>query len=85
MNPDSKEIRNFISSMDEDMHEERNYLLNKTFNTLREKALKRGVSLVLIDVRWGITQEESELGKVVEISYDEIINSHAFFICLVGG
>lgn len=49
------------------MHEERNYLLNKTFNTLREKALKRGVSLVLIDVRWGITQEESELGKVVEI------------------
>lgn len=80
----SRNIRIFISSTFQDMNEERSHLVNMVFPQLREKASKRNVTLTEVDLRWGITQKESEQKKVVEICLDEINNSHPFFIGILG-
>ena len=81
---DDRHIRVFISSTFQDMEKEREQLIKKVFPVLRKKAAQRGVTLTELDLRWGITQEESENGKVLEICLKEIDNSRPFFIGLIG-
>lgn len=81
---DNRQIRIFISSTFLDMQVERNYLIEKVFPKLRLEASKREVSIVPVDLRWGITEEESKNGKVLEICLEEITHSHPFFIGLIG-
>ena len=64
---DNRQIRVFISSTFQDMQDERSELIRKTFPRLREMAAQRDVTLTEVDLRWGITKEESESGKVMEI------------------
>ena len=80
----SRNIRIFISSTFKDLQAERNYLVDNIFPLLREMAAKRNVSLSEIDLRWGITEEESQQNKVIEICLDEIEYSHPFFIGILG-
>ena len=80
---ENREMRVFLSSTFTDMDKERNALV-KTFELLRVEANQRGVSLSLIDLRWGITEEETRSGKVLSICLEEIENSHPFFIGLLG-
>ena len=77
-------IRVFISSTFRDMQDERDELMKKTFPVLRSKASERDVSLTELDLRWGITPEESESGKVVEICLREIEHSKPFFVGIIG-
>lgn len=84
INAESREIRIFISSTFRDMQKERDYLVNKTFPELRRIASERNVILTEVDLRWGVTQEESEQGKTIEICMDEIKGSRPFFIGLLG-
>lgn len=81
---DTRIIRIFISSTFRDMQDERDELMKKTFPVLRRKAAERDVTLTELDLRWGITPEESESGKVVEICLREIENSAPFFIGIIG-
>ena len=81
---DTRVIRVFISSTFRDMQDERDELMKKTFPLLRRKAAERDVTLTELDLRWGITPEESESGKVVEICLREIENSVPFFIGIIG-
>ena len=81
---DSRLIRVFISSTFRDMQDERDELMKKTFPMLRRKAAERDVTLTELDLRWGITPEESQSGKVVEICFREIENSVPFFIGIIG-
>ena len=81
---ENRQIRVFISSTFHDMQDERNELMTKSFPILRRKAAERGVTLTELDLRWGITPEESESGKVVEICLREIENSVPFFIGIIG-
>lgn len=83
-NIDNRHIRIFISSTFNDMQDERNELVSKVFPLLRKKAAERDVTLTDIDLRWGITKEESESSKVIDICMDEIDKSHPFFIGLLG-
>ena len=80
-----REIRIFLSSTFSDMQEERNYLTKKIFPRIREICEKRGVRFSVLDLRWGITEEESRTGKVIEICMDEIKRTKPFFIGLLGG
>lgn len=80
----NREIRVFISSTFQDMQEEREYLIKKVFPRLREQAKENDVTIIPIDLRWGITEEDAKNGKVVEICLDEIRNSKPFFIGLIG-
>lgn len=81
---ENRQIRVFISSTFRDMQAERDYLMTRVFPLLRRKAARRDVSLVELDLRWGITEEESKSGRVVQICLNEIDNSRPFFIGLLG-
>ena len=81
---ENRQIRVFISSTFQDMQEERDYLMKRTFPKLRKLAAERDVTLTELDLRWGITEEESKSGKVVDICLREIENSIPFFIGIVG-
>lgn len=80
---ENREIRIFLSSTFSDMDSERSALV-KLFNKLKLEANRRNVSLSLLDLRWGVTDEESRTGKVLSVCLNEIENSHPFFIGLLG-
>ena len=80
---DNREIRIFLSSTLADMEAERS-ALEKLFNKLKLEANQRNVALSLLDLRWGVTEEESRTGKVLSVCLNEIENSHPFFIGLLG-
>jgi len=77
-------IRIFISSTFRDMHVERDHLVKVVFPELRERCEKRRVHLIDVDLRWGVTEEEAEQGKVLEIILDEVERSRPFFIGILG-
>ncbi len=79
-----KTVRVFISSTFRDFHAERDYLVKYVFPELRQYCEQYKLHLVDIDLRWGVTREEAETGKVLDICLDEIDNSRPFFICLLG-
>ena len=79
-----KTARVFISSTFRDMHTERDYLSKVIFPEIREELKPRGIYLVDVDLRWGITEEESEKGETLKICLDEIENSRPFFIGIIG-
>ena len=80
---ENREIRIFLSSTFSDMDDERSALV-KLFHKLKLEANQRNVSLTLLDLRWGVTDEESRTGKVLSVCLNEIENSHPFFIGLLG-
>ena len=80
----NREIRVFISSTFHDMQGERDYLMRKVFPVLKGLAAERNVTLVPVDLRWGITEQESKNGKVIEVCLREIENTFPFFIGIVG-
>ncbi len=78
------DIRVFLSSTFSDMQETRNYLTRKIFPKIEQECARRGVTFSVLDLRWGITENESKNGKVIEICIDEINRTRPFFIGLVG-
>src|SRR5436853_2866804 len=76
--------RVFISSTFRDMHAERDHLIKVVFPKLREWCARRQIHLVDIDLRWGVTQEQAENNKVLEICLGEIDGSRPFFVCMLG-
>ncbi|MCC7437164.1 MAG: tetratricopeptide repeat protein [Armatimonadetes bacterium] len=80
----SPEIRVFISSTFRDMQLEREYLIKHVFPELRHICRERGVEFTEIDLRWGVTKEEAEQGKVLKICLDEIERCRPYFIGILG-
>lgn len=80
----NRHIRVFISSTFQDLREEREYLIKIIIPQLQVEASKRDVTLTFVDLRWGITDEEVQNGKVLEICLNEIENCHPFFIGIIG-
>lgn len=79
-----KTVRIFISSTFRDMHAERDYLVKVVFPRLRQWCEQRRLHLVDVDLRWGVTREDAESGKALEICLSEIDRSRPFFLCLLG-
>ena len=77
-------VRVFISSTFRDMNAERDHLVRVVFPELKERMTKRRLYLVDVDLRWGITEEEAEHGKVLEVCLDEIERCRPFFIGILG-
>ena len=80
----SREIRVFLSSTFRDMQFERDHLIKNVFPQIRQACRKRLVEFTEIDLRWGVTQEEAEQGKVVRICLEEIDRCRPFFIGFMG-
>ena len=66
------------------MQAERDYLINHIFPKVRRYCIERGVVFTEVDLRWGITEQEAENGRVIELCLNEIDRSHPFFIGLIG-
>lgn len=81
----SRDIRVFLSSTFADMQGERDYLVKKIFPAIKRECLRRNVEFTVLDLRWGITEEEAKSGRVMEICMDEISRTRPFFIGLIGG
>ena len=80
----SRQIRVFLSSTFRDFMKERDLLVKEVFPELRRKARERGVDVVDVDLRWGITEEESRQGKVIPICLGEIDRCRPYFVGMLG-
>lgn len=80
----NRSVRVFISSTFKDMQGERDELLRKTFPALHARFRARGVELLAVDLRWGITQEQAQSGKTLPTLMAEIDRCRPYFIGLLG-
>ncbi|XP_032712839.1 telomerase protein component 1 [Lontra canadensis] len=71
-------IRLFISSTFRDMHGERDLLLRSVLPALQARAAPHHISLHAIDLRWGITEEETRRNRQLEVCLGEVENSQLF-------
>jgi len=85
---ENREVRVFISSSFRDMHGEREVLVKHVFPRLRQKCHARGVELTEIDLRWGLTDEQTKnMTDVVRVCLEEIDlckGNPPFFLSLLG-
>jgi nephrocystin-3 len=82
--PSSKVIRVFLSSTFVDFQEERSLLVKQVFPSLRRRARSRGVEIVDVDLRWGVTAEQTERGETLPLCLAEIERCRPYFISLLG-
>jgi hypothetical protein len=81
---DRRVLRVFVSSTFRDMGAEREELVKFVFPQLRKLCEARGVTWGEVDLRWGITEEQTAEGKVLPICLAEIERSRPYFIGLLG-
>jgi tetratricopeptide (TPR) repeat protein len=81
---EGRAVRVFVSSTFLDMQRERDILVRQTFPALRARFRARGVELLEVDLRWGITQEQAESGATLSICLSEIDRCRPNFIGLIG-
>lgn len=82
--PQTDELRIFISSTFRDMEAEREHLLRRVFPEIRALCRLRGVTFTEIDLRWGLTEEEATLGRVIRTCLEEIDRCRPHFIGMIG-
>jgi nephrocystin-3 len=78
------ELRLFVSSTFRDLQPEREQLVKKVFPRIRKECRQRGVEFTEIDLRWGITEDESRTGKTIRICLEEIDRCRPYFIGIIG-
>ncbi|XP_028448639.1 telomerase protein component 1 isoform X2 [Perca flavescens] len=66
-------VRVFISSTFRDMHAERDILVQSVFPELRRRAAPHCLYLQEVELRWGVTEEES--GRATELCLSEVCRS----------
>ena len=76
-------VRVFISSTFRDMHGERDLLTRFVFPELRARAHSRQIHVYEVDLRWGVTEQDTRSHKSLEICLEEISRSQ-YFIGLLG-
>jgi len=81
---DSRVVRVFISSTFRDFVEERNLLAKDVFPELRRRARERFVEVQEVDLRWGITQDQSDRGETLPVCLREIERARPYFIGFLG-
>ncbi|XP_035489691.2 telomerase protein component 1 [Scophthalmus maximus] len=66
-------VRVFVSSTFRDMHAERDILVRSVFPELRRRAAAHCLYLQEVELRWGVTEEES--GRATELCLSEVCRS----------
>jgi hypothetical protein len=77
-------VRVFISSTFRDMHAERDHLVRIVFPALRERLARHRVSLVEIDLRWGVTRAQADNDGAVGLCLQQVDECRPFFLGLLG-
>ena len=81
--PTIQHVRIFVSSTFRDMSGERDVLIKHVFPKLSRECKKRGIILTAVDLRWGITSEQTNAGNTVNICLSEIDRCQ-YFLCMLG-
>lgn len=79
-----RHIRLFVSSTFRDLQRERDILVRRVFPQLRALCEARGVTFTEVDLRWGLTEEDSEEGRIIPLCLGEIDLCADFFIAIIG-
>ena len=66
------------------MQPEREYLTRVIFPRLRKLCEARGVFFYAIDLRWGVTEEETQENRTIQICLEQIKQCIPYFIGLIG-
>jgi len=78
------ELRVFISSTFQDLQEEREHLMKKIFPEIRSLCRERGIRFTEVDLRWGLTDEDVALGRVIRTCLEEVDKCRPYFIGITG-
>uniref|UniRef100_A0A4X2LLE4 Telomerase associated protein 1 n=1 Tax=Vombatus ursinus TaxID=29139 RepID=A0A4X2LLE4_VOMUR len=73
-----RSVRVFISSTFRDMHGERDLLLRSVLPALQARAAPYQINVRGIDLRWGVTEEETQKDRQLELCLGEVENSQLF-------
>jgi telomerase protein component 1 len=76
--------RVFISSTFRDMHAERDHLVKVVFPELRERLAPYRIELIDVDLRWGVTREQAENDRALDVCLHWIDECRPFFVGLLG-
>ena len=79
------EVRVFLSSTFRDLNLEREVLMKKIFPEIKSICRAKGITVTEVDLRWGITDEEAVLGRIVRTCMEEIDRCRPYFIGFLGG
>lgn len=79
-----KRIDLFVSSTFLDTKRQRTYLVTRVFPFVNEWCLKHNIVFNPIDLRWGITNEESEKGQTVKLCLKRVSESNPILLSFLG-
>ena len=80
----SRRMRVFVSSTFTDMSEEREVVAKSVSPAVEEVARSLGVSFATVDLRWGISQQDTMSGTAIEKCLAEVLSSSPFFVAILG-
>ena len=80
----NRQLRIFVSSTFNDMRQERNVLLEKVFPMVAAYCHRRKIEFVGVDLRWGVSEEQSKRGETVAICMAEIDHCRPLFMGMIG-
>lgn len=81
----NKDIYLFISSTFIDMEDERDLLMLEVIPKVKKYCREKGLFLYPIDLRWGITEEQSkELNQTLRICLERVRDSKPLFLSFIG-
>jgi nephrocystin-3 len=80
----NRRIRIFVSSTFRDMIEDRNLLMTHCWPQLRIFCSERKVEMTEVDLRWGISEEQSTRKETLKLCLNEISACRPYFIGLLG-
>lgn len=81
----NKDIYLFISSTFIDMESERDLLMLEVIPKVKKYCREKGLFLYPIDLRWGITEEQSkELNQTLRICLERVRDSKPLFLSFIG-
>lgn len=79
-----KDISVFISSTFNDMHAERDYVLKNVFPQLSEWCERKHIFLRDIDLRWGVTPQDSQTRNTIYKCLTAVDSCRPFFLRFLG-
>jgi tetratricopeptide (TPR) repeat protein len=77
-------VRLFVSSTFRDMFFDREVLVKQVFPEINRFCRARGVDFTGIDLRTGVTAEQSENGMTLNLCLQEVDRCRPYFLCMLG-
>ena len=84
MDRKERAVRVFVSSTFRDMFFDREVLVKQVFPEISRFCRDRGVEFAGIDLRTGVTAEQSGNGMVLNLCLQEVDRCRPYFLCLLG-